>query len=309
VQSTGYRTAPDVSTVADPNTGAWIADPYNLDPSDPFEAVGGTSLSAPIWAGLVAMVNQGRAAAGQSALNSSGPSETLQALYTLPQSDYNSITSGSNGYTANAGYNLVTGLGTPIAGSLVPDLVAYNGPGTTYSGPTVGPLQDATLSGSWTPGGGETDVFSVFDAMPAGHGGFAPRYHGTMTTAAAGRMTASQEGPVSSVDAVSTPEAPQASPIAVGSVVTGSDSGPIGVVPTSDTQAAHDAVLDGWSSSPKQAAAQPVQVIIPDVAGASRTSVLQGDLVDSALEGFGALPSLLGSGGQGPLVKPRRSLV
>ena len=60
VQSTGYRTTPDVSTVADPATGAWIADPYNLDPSNPFEAVGGTSLSAPIWAGLVAMVNQGR---------------------------------------------------------------------------------------------------------------------------------------------------------------------------------------------------------------------------------------------------------
>ncbi len=52
VQSTGYRTTPDVSLVADPATGAWIADPYNLDPSNPFEIVGGTSLSAPAWAGL-----------------------------------------------------------------------------------------------------------------------------------------------------------------------------------------------------------------------------------------------------------------
>ena len=66
VQSTGYRTTPDVSMVADPATGAWIADPYNLDPSDPFEVVGGTSLSAPAWAGLVALVNQGRVAAGES---------------------------------------------------------------------------------------------------------------------------------------------------------------------------------------------------------------------------------------------------
>ena len=31
VQSTGSRTTPDVSMVADPATGAWIADPYNLD--------------------------------------------------------------------------------------------------------------------------------------------------------------------------------------------------------------------------------------------------------------------------------------
>ena len=69
VQSTGYRTTPDVSLVADPATGAWIADPYNLNPSNPFEIVGGTSLSAPAWAGLMALANQGRAAAGESTLN------------------------------------------------------------------------------------------------------------------------------------------------------------------------------------------------------------------------------------------------
>ena len=150
VQSTGSRTTPDVSLVADPATGAWIADPYNLGADNPFEVVGGTSLSAPAWAGLLALVNQGRAAAGEAALNSSSPTETQQALYSLPQSDYNAITSGSNGYTANAGYNLVTGLGTPVANLLVPDLIAYQGPGTTYAGPTVGRLQDATLSSTWT---------------------------------------------------------------------------------------------------------------------------------------------------------------
>ena len=46
VQSTGSRTTPDVSLVADPATGAWISDTYNLDPSNPFEVVGGTSLVA-----------------------------------------------------------------------------------------------------------------------------------------------------------------------------------------------------------------------------------------------------------------------
>ena len=149
VQSTGSRTTPDVSMVADPATGAWIADSYNLDPSNPFEVVGGTSLSAPAFAGLVALVNQGRVAAGEAVLNSSSPTETQQALYSLPQADYNSITSGSNGYTANAGYNLVTGLGTPVANLMVPDLIAYQGPGTTYAGPTVGPLLDATLDATW----------------------------------------------------------------------------------------------------------------------------------------------------------------
>ena len=170
VQSTGYRTTPDVSLVADPDTGAWIADPYNLDPSNPFEVVGGTSLSAPAWAGLIALVDQGRVAAGESALNSSGPGEAQQALYSLPQSDYNVIGSGNNGYSAGSGYNLVTGLGTPIANRLVPDLVAYAGPGTSYPGPKVGPLQDATLEYAGNAGGGTIDVFSIFAAIPARHG-------------------------------------------------------------------------------------------------------------------------------------------
>ena len=101
VQSTGFRSTPDVSFVADPATGAWISDPYNLPADNSFEIVGGTSLSAPCWAGMFALVNQGRAAAGQPTLNSTTPTDAQQALYSLPQSDFNAITSGSNGgYTA-----------------------------------------------------------------------------------------------------------------------------------------------------------------------------------------------------------------
>ena len=73
VQSTGSRTIPDVSFDADPATGAWVADPYNLGRDNPFEAVGGTSLSAPTWAGLLALVNQGRAVAGEATSIRSSP--------------------------------------------------------------------------------------------------------------------------------------------------------------------------------------------------------------------------------------------
>jgi hypothetical protein len=116
---------------------------------------------------LLAIVNQGRASSGAAALNSTGPTEAQQALYSLPQSDYNTVTSGSNGDSAGAGYNLVTGLGTPVANLLVSDLVAYQGPGTSYSGPTVGPLQNATFDGNRTGGGGPINVFSVFDSLTA----------------------------------------------------------------------------------------------------------------------------------------------
>jgi hypothetical protein len=174
VQSLGMRTTPDIALVADPNTGAWIADMYNLDPSNPFEVVGGTSLSAPAWAALLALVDQGRAAAGQSALNTTSPTEVQQGLYSLPQSDYNTIASGTNGYTASAGYNLVTGLGTPVANLLVPDLIAYEGQGSVYGGPTVGPLQDANLNADWTGSGGPDDVFSVFNSFTVTRDGSRP---------------------------------------------------------------------------------------------------------------------------------------
>ena len=220
VQSTGYRTTPDVALVADPDTGVWIADPYNLDPSDPFEVVGGTSLSAPAWAGLVALVDQGRAAAGEPALNASGPGEAQQALYSLPEADYNAIDGGNNGYTGSSGYNLVTGLGTPIAGRLVSDLIAYAGTGTSYPGPKVGPLQAATLAAGRTAGGEAFDVFSVFDAMPAAGtpAAVTPAASITMATAATiptptAPLPAAAAGPVGTINGAA-PLAPPSGTIA-----------------------------------------------------------------------------------------------
>jgi len=139
--------------------------------------VGGTSLSAPAWAGLVALANQGRAATGEPTLNSSSPTDTQQALYMLPQSDYNAIKSGTNGYTASAGYNLVTGLGTPVANLLVPDLIAYQGADTNYEGPTVGPLQNSGMVNMGTSDSGPIDLFSVFDSFTVTNAGLG-RAHG-----------------------------------------------------------------------------------------------------------------------------------
>ncbi|WP_165226789.1 Ig-like domain repeat protein [Aquisphaera insulae] len=83
----------------------------------------GTSAAAPIWAGLIAIANQGRVLAGGTTLT--GNSQTLPALYSLPSTDYHDILYGNNGDAAGAGYDLATGLGTPIANLLVPDLAAY----------------------------------------------------------------------------------------------------------------------------------------------------------------------------------------
>ncbi|MDB5356757.1 MAG: pcp 3 [Phycisphaerales bacterium] len=125
--SLSQRTIPDVSIEADPSTGVAICDSAAYGTTTPWLSgyiEGGTSLAAPMWAGLIAVADQGRVLAGQGTLD--GPTQTLPALYKLPASDFHDITSD----TANpvnalaAGYDLVTGLGSPAANKLIPDLAA-----------------------------------------------------------------------------------------------------------------------------------------------------------------------------------------
>ena len=101
VQTTGLRSTPDVAFDGDPNTGVEV---YETPPSGsqyPFgssaatqgswQVVGGTSLGTPAWAAIIAIVDQGRAVAGQSSLT--GATQTLPALYGLSSSDFHSVAS------------------------------------------------------------------------------------------------------------------------------------------------------------------------------------------------------------------------
>ncbi len=116
------RAAPDVAMDADPQTGASVYDTYDFGTSSPWNVIGGTSLACPMWAAVIALVDQGRASQGLGSLN--GATQTLPDLYSLPSSAFHNITTGSNGgYSAGPGYNLVTGLGSPVANVLVPDMV------------------------------------------------------------------------------------------------------------------------------------------------------------------------------------------
>jgi hypothetical protein len=124
VQQTRARTIPDMAFDADPDTGVAVYDSYNNPSSKPWEEIGGTSLAAPSLAALIAIADQGRVLAGQTTLD--GATQTLPALYSLPATDWNAVTGGSNGaFHAGPSYNEVTGRGTPKANLLVPDLAAY----------------------------------------------------------------------------------------------------------------------------------------------------------------------------------------
>jgi subtilase family serine protease len=115
VQSSGRRNTPDVSFVADPFTGVAV---YTTLPSvglGSWSAVGGTSVGAPAWAAIIAIVDQGRATAGLGSLD--GGSQTLPGLYRLPASDFHAVAAGSL---------VSTGLGSPNGAALVNDL-AFSG--------------------------------------------------------------------------------------------------------------------------------------------------------------------------------------
>jgi subtilase family serine protease len=132
VQTSGYRSNPDVAYDADPASGFAIYD------NGSWLTVGGTSAGAPQWAALIARVNQARIATGKFRLNTA-----LQAIYSLPQADFHDITVGSNGYAADTGYDAATGRGSPIAQFVIRDLINYKQPAvvpaiaaTSLAGPT-----------------------------------------------------------------------------------------------------------------------------------------------------------------------------
>jgi hypothetical protein len=141
-QSTTMRTNPDVSYDADPNTGFAVYDSFTYGTSTPWAQIGGTSAGAPQWSALIAIADQGRVQAGLRSLD--GPGETLPLIYSLPASDFHDITSGSNGgFSAGPGYDLVTGLGSPVAAQAVAGLTQP----FTYQLDSVGNLWKCNSSG------------------------------------------------------------------------------------------------------------------------------------------------------------------
>jgi kumamolisin len=95
------RGVPDVAGDADPNTGYRV----RVDGTD--QIVGGTSAVAPLWAGLIALINE---KLGQ-------PSGFLNPLFYnqgVAGGGFNDIISGNNGaYKAGPGWDACTGLGSP----------------------------------------------------------------------------------------------------------------------------------------------------------------------------------------------------
>jgi PKD repeat protein len=140
--STIYRNIPDVAIEAAYDNYVCYSGNEGGDGSGPHcdNNWGGTSFAAPRWAGYMALVNQ------QSVTSTGSPVGFLNsAIYTIGLgssygADFHDITIGSNGaYSAETGYDLVTGWGSPVNGTrLISDLINLSPPPCFTASPTSG---------------------------------------------------------------------------------------------------------------------------------------------------------------------------
>jgi subtilase family serine protease len=185
------RGVPDVSYDGDPYTGVsvYFTDPTSTNVGGWF-VFGGTSAGAPQWAALVA----DRASLGNSGTNSFNAVIYANAR-TNASTLFNDIVQGWNGYPALVGYDLVTGLGTPVAdqvSALTDTLPVYkpiikHGPGTNVptsygsgcGGGDDNGEDDGNTNGDWSnnQGNGEDNGWSNWNS----NGG---NSNGSSTTAA-----------------------------------------------------------------------------------------------------------------------------
>jgi len=181
IQSTGLRSTPDVAFDGDPTTGVEVYSTLPGSKNGSWQVVGGTSLGAPSWAGIIAIADQGRALVGKGSLD--GPSQTLPALYAAASADFNPVSSSSRfspygsgfsfggfepfdarpydfsfGYgfgfgsgmtgsattTTGATANTSTGLGSPKGTSIVSDLVSTNLTSAVPAGASTGSSSTTT---------------------------------------------------------------------------------------------------------------------------------------------------------------------
>jgi hypothetical protein len=143
----GYcREVPDVAANADPATGYLIYwNGSGGEPGQPrgWQAIGGTSGAAPVWAALMAIAD------GSTACEQVPIGYALPALYRAASDsygdDFNDVQTGNNDFTgmnggrfpAGPGYDEATGLGSPnaaaLAGSLCADSLRLTAPGPQRS--------------------------------------------------------------------------------------------------------------------------------------------------------------------------------
>ena len=211
VPASGARSVPDVSFPASPDH-----DGYEVVTGGELAIYGGTSVSSPAFAGIVALLNQFLTSTGE--LAQPGLGNINPDLYRLAQSTtdvFHDVTVGNNmvacaqaspgcsaglvGYNAGAGYDLATGWGSVDAKNLVTEWTAGAATTTILSAtPASAALGDSVrLTASVTGGGSATPTGTVTFLVADSSIGSVALSGGTATLPTMGLQLAAGGGKVS----------------------------------------------------------------------------------------------------------------
>jgi subtilase family serine protease len=167
--SATYRNVPDVAAVGDPITGVAV---YSK-PNGGWLQIGGTSASAPIWAGYLSILDSGLQyiAAGQTLGFFNPTLYNVAWLYSvLDGSNGNVGDFGIAGYNAGALYNNCCGLGSLWGGGFAFNVLTANASGTPPSqitGLKVTPTK-TSLALTWDATSGATGYAIWMDQLGGG---------------------------------------------------------------------------------------------------------------------------------------------
>ena len=146
--STVHRNIPDVALTAD---NVYVA--YGRGGSG---TLGGTSCAAPLWAGMVALMNEQAATTGASPVGFINPALYALGKGTAYSTTFHDITTGNNTsadspseYYAVGGYDLCTGWGTPMGQSLINAVVGA--PDSLGLTPATGFTATGAVGGPFSP--------------------------------------------------------------------------------------------------------------------------------------------------------------
>ncbi len=183
VPADGARDLPDVSLLAGDNLAYLLcqADAGAVCSQNIAGGVIGTSLAAPSWASIQALVNQKNAITA----GAGNPNPTYYALAAGTNSPFHDITVGDNkvpdsdgalvGYTTTPGYDLATGLGSVDVNKLATSWATPTGSGTATVALTASAAHithgdavttDTTITGSGTTApSGDFSIFAGTEAV------------------------------------------------------------------------------------------------------------------------------------------------
>ena len=158
------RESPDVSASADPDSGYMVYYTGSATGFSGWQSIAGTSAAAPLWASLTALADQNCGCA-LGFLNT--------ALYNIAAAgsgSFNDITVGNNdylgdhkgAYPATTGYDMASGLGSPIAATLAAQLNPNSqAPTFTADSPPTTDTVNSPYSYTFTASGHPAPTFAL----------------------------------------------------------------------------------------------------------------------------------------------------